>query len=102
MVAYGTETFAARDFVRTGIVLTVLAELMWNPDALLFNPRLDWRVVDARVLAVRTGEDARRSEVRPILNEDGDLVRVEADDRPRQDGRYPPYAHGSAVEAITR
>ena len=25
MVAYGTETFAARDFVRTGLVLTVLA-----------------------------------------------------------------------------
>ena len=25
MVAYGTETFAARDFVRTGLVLTVIA-----------------------------------------------------------------------------
>jgi anion transporter len=28
MVAYGTETFAARDFVRTGIALTVLAYLL--------------------------------------------------------------------------
>jgi len=28
MVAYGTETFAARDFVRTGLVLTVLAYLL--------------------------------------------------------------------------
>ena len=25
MVAYGTETFEARDFVRTGLVLTVIA-----------------------------------------------------------------------------
>ena len=25
MVAYGTETFAARDFVRTGLVMTVIA-----------------------------------------------------------------------------
>jgi di/tricarboxylate transporter len=25
MVGYGTETFAARDFVRTGLVLTVIA-----------------------------------------------------------------------------
>ena len=25
MLAYGTETFVARDFVRTGIVITVLA-----------------------------------------------------------------------------
>ena len=25
MVAYGTETFAAKDFIRTGLVLTVIA-----------------------------------------------------------------------------
>jgi di/tricarboxylate transporter len=25
MVAYGTETFSARDFIRTGLVLTVIA-----------------------------------------------------------------------------
>ena len=25
MVAYGTDTFSARDFVRTGLVLTVIA-----------------------------------------------------------------------------
>jgi sodium-dependent dicarboxylate transporter 2/3/5 len=25
MVAYGTDTFAARDFVRTGLVLTIIA-----------------------------------------------------------------------------
>ena len=28
MVAYGTETFSARDFIRTGLVLTVLAYLL--------------------------------------------------------------------------
>ena len=28
MVAYGTDTFAARDFVRTGIVITVVGYLL--------------------------------------------------------------------------
>jgi di/tricarboxylate transporter len=28
MVAYGTETFTARDFVRTGFVLTIIAFLL--------------------------------------------------------------------------
>ena len=28
MVAYGTDTFSARDFIRTGLVLTVLAYVL--------------------------------------------------------------------------
>jgi sodium-dependent dicarboxylate transporter 2/3/5 len=28
MVAYGTDTFAARDFIRTGLVLTVIGYLL--------------------------------------------------------------------------
>ena len=64
-----------------------LAELMWNPDAIPLNRQLSWRVLNARTLAVATGEGARRCEVRLILDEAGDPVRMEADDRPRQNGR---------------
>jgi hypothetical protein len=67
--------------------LRYLAELMWAPDALLFNPQLEWRVVDARTLAVAVGKNDRRCEVRLILDEAGDPVRAEAEDRPRLEGR---------------
>jgi uncharacterized protein DUF6544 len=69
-----------------GEAMRYLAEIMWNPEALLFNRQIDWRVVDARTLAAATGSGARRSEVRLILNESGDPVRAEADARPRADG----------------
>ena len=58
---------------------------MWAPDAVLCNRQLDWRVVDRGTLAVATGAGPRRSEVRLILDEGGDAVRAEADDRPRLD-----------------
>ena len=75
------------DAMFRGEAMRYLAELIWNPDAILFNRQLTWRVLDARTLAVATGEGARRCEVRLILNEDGDPVGMEADDRPRQNGR---------------
>ncbi len=74
------------DAMFRGEAMRYLIELIWAPDALLFNRRLDWRVVDARTLAVATGEGARRCEVRLILDEAGDPVRFEAHDRPRLDG----------------
>jgi hypothetical protein len=75
------------DTVFRGEAMRYLAELMWNPDALLFNRQLDWRVLNARTLAVATGEGTRRCEIRLILDAAGDLIRIEADDRPRQNGR---------------
>ncbi|MGP0095265.1 MAG: DUF6544 family protein [Xanthobacteraceae bacterium] len=78
---------ADSDAAFRGEAMRYLAELMWNPDALLFNTRLHWRVIDACTLAVATGNGARRSEVRLILDEAGDPVRAEADDRPRSEGR---------------
>ena len=71
------------DAAYRGEAMRYLAELMWNPDALLFNSRLDWRVLGARTLGVATGAGGRRSEVRLLLDEAGDVARVEADDRPR-------------------
>lgn len=87
-----------------GEAMRYLAELMWNPDAMLFNTRLDWRVIDPRTLAVATGTGARRSEVRLILDEAGDPVRSEADDRPRLDGggyiACPWFGRGSDYRTI--
>jgi hypothetical protein len=75
------------DAMFRGEAMRYLAELMWNPDAILLNRQLTWRVLNARTLAVSTGEGARRCEVRLILDEAGDLIKVETDDRPRQNGR---------------
>ena len=81
-----------------------LAELMWNPDALLFNPHIDWRVINARTLAAATGKGARRSEIRLILDETGDPIRAEADDRPPIDnGQLVPcpwFARGRNYRSI--
>jgi hypothetical protein len=81
-----------------GEAMRYLAELLWNPDALMANSHLDWRVIGPAVYAVATGDGPRRGEVRLILNEAGDVVRIEADDRPRLDGRVavpcPWFARG--------
>jgi hypothetical protein len=37
-----------------GEAMRYLADLMWNPDALLLNRWLDWRVINVRTLAVAT------------------------------------------------
>jgi hypothetical protein len=75
------------DTMFRGEAMRYLAELMWNPDALLLNRQLDWRVLNARTLVVATGECSRRCETRLILDAAGDVIRIEADDRPRQNGR---------------
>ena len=72
------------DTIFRGEAMRYLAELIWNPDAILLNRRLHWRVVDERTLPVVTGNDPRRCEVRLILDEAGDPIGMAADDRPRQ------------------
>ncbi len=57
------------DAMFRGEAMRYLAELMWNPDAILFNRQLTWHVLDAHTLAVATGEGGRRCEVRLILDE---------------------------------
>jgi hypothetical protein len=92
------------DTVFRGEAMRYLAELMWNPDALLLNRQLDWHVLDARTLAVATGNGTRRCEVRLVLDESGDMIGIEADDRPRQDGRIvtacPWFGRGSDYRII--
>jgi hypothetical protein len=64
-----------------------LAELVWNPDAILFNHDLEWRVLDQRRLQVAAGNGPRRVEVCLVLNDDGDPASMEAGARPRLVGR---------------
>jgi hypothetical protein len=77
---------AGTDETFRGEAMRYLGELMWNPDAILFNARLQWRIVERRILSVATGDGPRRSEVRLLLDQSGDAVRLEADDRPRLEG----------------
>lgn len=74
-----------------GEAMRYLAELIWAPDAILNNRLLEWRVLEARTLVVAVGAGNRRAEVRLILDQFGDVARIEADDRPR--------SVGNAVEA---
>ena len=63
-----------------------LAELIWAPHAIQRNPQLSWREIDASTVEVSAsaGGPAR---VRLIF-QDGDIARIEADDRPRMAGRF--------------
>jgi len=64
-----------------GEALRYLAELPWNPDAILLNRSLEWTVVDARTMKVATGRGDERGEVTFQLDEQGLVVRMSAPSR---------------------
>jgi len=70
------------DIAFRGEAMRYMAELLWAPDAILFNRQLEWRVLDAHVLTVATGTGARRCEIRLTLDRSGLPAWLEADDRP--------------------
>jgi hypothetical protein len=55
--------------------------------AMLYNPRLSWREIDATTVEVSAESPAGPARVRLIF-ENGDITRIEADDRPRAVGRH--------------
>jgi hypothetical protein len=71
-----------------GELMRYLAELAWAPQAMLHNPQLSWREIDATTVEVSAARPAGPGPawVRLLL-ENGDITRVEADDRPRAVGR---------------
>jgi hypothetical protein len=69
-----------------GELMRYLAELAWAPHAMLHNPQLSWREIDATTVEVSAESPAGPARVRLIF-ENGDITRVEADDRPRAIGR---------------
>lgn len=83
--------FAGSAAAAKGEIMRYLAELPWSPDAILRNRALDWHVLDERTLRVAAGTGASRGEVRLLLGQDGLVIAVEADDRPRLE-------NGAAVE----
>jgi hypothetical protein len=58
-----------------GEALRYLAELPWNPDAILHNAALEWRVVDSATIGVALGTGDARAEVTFSLGADG-LVEI--------------------------
>jgi hypothetical protein len=54
-----------------GEALRYLAELPWNPDALLFDHQLEWTVIGPRAIKVATGSGESRAEITFGLNEEG-------------------------------
>ena len=69
-----------------GELMRYLAELAWAPHAMLHNPQLSWREIDATIVEVSAESPAGLARVRLIF-ENGDIARVEADDRPGAVGR---------------
>jgi hypothetical protein len=50
--------------------------MMWNPDAILFNSHLQWRIANSRTLSVAAGDGPRRCEIQLLLDQSGDAVTV--------------------------
>ncbi|MCB1487980.1 MAG: hypothetical protein KDJ88_11055 [Bauldia sp.] len=70
-----------------GELFRYLAELAWAPHAILANPALRWRAIDGRTVEVAADTaDGQTARVRLIFDTDGDVVAIEADDRPRDEG----------------
>jgi hypothetical protein len=69
-----------------GELMRYLAELAWAPHAMLHNPQLSWREIDATTVEVSAECQAGPARVRLIF-ENGEITRIEADDRPRRVGR---------------
>jgi hypothetical protein len=69
-----------------GELMRYLAELAWAPHAMLRNPQLAWREIDAATVEVSAESQAGPARVRLIF-ENGDITRIEADDRPLMVGR---------------
>ena len=68
-----------------GELMRYLAELAWAPHAMLHNPQLSWREIDATTVEVSAASRADPARVRLIF-ENGDITRIEAEDRPRMVG----------------
>ena len=67
-------------------LMRYLADLARAPHAILHNPQLSWREIDATTVEV-SAESADGPARVQLIFENGEIVRVEADDRPRTIGR---------------
>jgi hypothetical protein len=72
--------------VSKGELMRYLAELIWAPHAMQHNPLLSWREIDASTVEVSAAIENDPARVRLIF-QNGDIARIEADDRLRAAGR---------------
>ncbi|MEO5806459.1 DUF6544 family protein [Devosia sp.] len=85
-----------------GEMMRFLAELAWNPEAILNASGLSWRQIDMLTVEVSAPTSAGVARVRLLFDAEGDIVAIEADDRPflvggksvptRWIGRFGDYA----------
>jgi Family of unknown function (DUF6544) len=76
---------AAGPQIGKGALMRYLAELAWAPHAMRQNPFLSWHEVEATTVEVSAESVGGSARVRLVF-ENGDIVRIEADDRPRAVG----------------
>jgi hypothetical protein len=93
-----------------GEAFRYLAEIVWVPQAILANPQLAWRELDARTVEVATQVGNARIAVRLSFNDRGELEQTVAD-RPRVEaagavtrwvGVYGDYQELGGVRVPTR
>lgn len=85
-----------------GEMMRFLSELAWNPDAILNTAALKWRQIDELTVEVSAETAGGIASVRHLFDASGDIVGIEADDRPylvdgktvpvRWVGRFRDYA----------
>lgn len=82
-----------------GEAMRFLAELPWNPDAILNAEGLEWRQIDDQTVEVSTNTEGGIASVTLLLDAAGDIVGARAQNRPRSGdtpapwlGRFRDYA----------
>lgn len=70
-----------------GEAMRYLAELPWVPHAMLANPELEWRELDAQTVEVATRVGSASAAVRLGFDAAGDIVGAFAEARPRPEGK---------------
>jgi hypothetical protein len=65
-----------------GEMMRFLAELAWNPDAIINAGGLSWRQIDWRTVEVSIETAGGTATVRHLFDASGDIIAIEADDRP--------------------
>jgi len=73
-----------------GEVMRYLAELPWSPDAILTNPELRWQETGPDRVSVSLDLADGPASVTFVFDEGGDMVTMEANDRPAEDAAGAP------------
>ena len=92
---FGAVAVARTEDVETtlGEAYRYLAELPWIPDAILGNPALHWRMIGENQAEVKLNTRVGTARVTFLFDAAGDIVAMEARDRPARDGAGKPVRY---------